>query len=323
MNRSRLRTLLPAAAALAAALLSHHVTAQAVQGTLTQEGQPLAGIRVVLVDESGAARAESATDVTGAFTLNAPSTGRFRVRAEAPGRVPIVSPLMNLAQGQTREFRMVALPGSVGPVALAAAEPVRAVPVRGVTGTAREAPRSARLRDFYDRAQRGGGRYLTREDVERLKPASVGELLRGVPGVVVGGGGRGSIVAVSTRVPRTIVSDNYGNAGSVTTRTGAGPNVARPSPRPGQNDAADLAQTASDPAPKALESQMTECPVQFYIDGISVPLGTGESIEGHVNPQELEGVEVYVRASMVPPQYQRHRGECGVILLWTRERTGS
>jgi carboxypeptidase family protein/TonB-dependent receptor-like protein len=65
-----------------------------------------------------------------------------------------------------------------------------------------------------------------------------------------------------------------------------------------------------------------DCPVQYYLDGISYqPDYAG--VPNDVRPDEVEGIEVYRRLSEVPVEYRRPGAECGVVLIWLRERTGS
>ena len=63
-----------------------------------------------------------------------------------------------------------------------------------------------------------------------------------------------------------------------------------------------------------------DCPVQYYLDGVSYqPDFAG--VPNDVRPDEVEGIEVYRRLSEVPVQYRRRGAECGVVLIWLKERT--
>ena len=63
-----------------------------------------------------------------------------------------------------------------------------------------------------------------------------------------------------------------------------------------------------------------DCPVQYYLDGVSYqPDFAG--VPNDVRPDEVEGIEVYRRLSEVPVEYRRRGAECGVVLIWLRERT--
>lgn len=63
-----------------------------------------------------------------------------------------------------------------------------------------------------------------------------------------------------------------------------------------------------------------DCPVQYYLDGVSyMPDFAG--VPNDVRPDEVEGIEVYRRLSEVPVEYRRRGAECGVVLIWLKERT--
>jgi hypothetical protein len=55
------------------------------------------------------------------------------------------------------------------------------------------------------------------------------------------------------------------------------------------------------------------CPMSFFIDGM--PASPTE-MDG-INPEQVEGVEVYASASAVPAEYQR-RVSCGATFVWMR-----
>ena len=67
---------------------------------------------------------------------------------------------------------LITVPLELAPVTLA---PVR-VAVPGV-------PRSRALREFYDRARKGAGQYLTREDIYRRRARNLADLFRTLPGI--------------------------------------------------------------------------------------------------------------------------------------------
>jgi TonB-dependent Receptor Plug Domain len=183
----------------------------------------------------------------------------------------------------------VALPGAVGPVAAAAASPEEPLPVAGVTARAAPAARSAALRAFYDRARRGTGRFVTREDIERLNPFKLSDVLRGIPGVQVIPDGRGEQVRM---------------AGS------RGPLV-------GQSREPEVPGIGG---VRPVNGEGVDCPVLYFVDGTPHTLSAREYISELVAPSSVEGIEIYPRASEVPVQYQQRGHECGVILIWTRER---
>lgn len=57
------------------------------------------------------------------------------------------------------------------------------------------------------------------------------------------------------------------------------------------------------------------CPVQMYLDGVPLPLGTSTRI---VPVSNLEAVEVYRSSLEAPMEYGGPRASCGVMLIWTR-----
>ena len=59
------------------------------------------------------------------------------------------------------------------------------------------------------------------------------------------------------------------------------------------------------------------CVPQFYIDGQRSQY-TASEIEGLYRADELAGVEVYVRESQRPPEFQDINSRCGAIAIWTR-----
>jgi hypothetical protein len=62
------------------------------------------------------------------------------------------------------------------------------------------------------------------------------------------------------------------------------------------------------------------CEPQVYLDGMDVSMfGTAVTVDDLVQPEDLEGVEVY-GSSSIPVEYIRnHPGdECGAVMLWTR-----
>ena len=59
------------------------------------------------------------------------------------------------------------------------------------------------------------------------------------------------------------------------------------------------------------------CVPQIYLDGQRSHY-TASEIEGLYRADELAGVEVYVRASQRPPEFQDGNTHCGAIVVWTR-----
>lgn len=60
------------------------------------------------------------------------------------------------------------------------------------------------------------------------------------------------------------------------------------------------------------------CEPMIFVDGMYVPLN-GMSLDDMVQPQNLEGVEVYSGPSSLPPSFVRIRAPgCGAVLFWTK-----
>ena len=63
------------------------------------------------------------------------------------------------------------------------------------------------------------------------------------------------------------------------------------------------------------------CPVRFFIDGNSVPLNGG-TIDDLVQPNDVEGIEIYRGVSTVPAEFSGKSlsddSRCGVVAIWTR-----
>jgi hypothetical protein len=116
----RLRPFLSLPAALAAAgfLAAAPARAQAVHGTLVDNaGRPVEQVLVALLDAQGRPAGGALTSAAGAFHIRAPGAGRYSLRAERVGYATVTTPAFALAEGETREERLVA---SGRPVALAA-----------------------------------------------------------------------------------------------------------------------------------------------------------------------------------------------------------
>jgi hypothetical protein len=63
-----------------------------------------------------------------------------------------------------------------------------------------------------------------------------------------------------------------------------------------------------------------DCPVQYYLEGVSWEPDAPGVLGDDVRPNEVEGIEVYRRLSEVPAEYRKAGSECGVVLIWLKER---
>lgn len=148
-------------------------------------GGPLEGAAVSLVG----ARHGVHTDERGRFTLTGLEAGRDTLEVELLGfsskRLPI-----DLAADRLTTVTLL-LSETVLRM-----EEIRVTVKRDNRG---------KLREFYDRMERGFGYFLTPEDVERRDARSTSDLLRGVPGVSVGAN---DIYGAQVRITRRSVSSH-------------------------------------------------------------------------------------------------------------------
>lgn len=161
---------------------------------------------------------------------------------------------------------------------------LRAVPLRLDVLEARgaRASRMPWLRSFYARAESGPGEYFTRADIERMRPRQVSDLFRIVPGMVL------SVSPEGDTSPRMV-------EGTITFRSDA-------SVRAGGG-----------------AGERSSCPILWFVDGSPIEPTDGR-IDTEVDPAEVEGIEIYRRTTLAPAQYRRGHSNCGVVLIWKRER---
>jgi len=166
-NRSLLLT-----CTLLAATAASDLAAQGVNGRLVDDatGGPIASATVTLLGVDGGTVRGMVTDADGAFHFE-PGTGRFRLRAERIGYRTTESPMLDLWRGDVVdvELRM-------------STEAVLLAPLT-VTATSRGRIRNRNLDGFYARRDRGRGRFFTPDDVERIRPVYLTNLLQITPGI--------------------------------------------------------------------------------------------------------------------------------------------
>jgi hypothetical protein len=61
------------------------------------------------------------------------------------------------------------------------------------------------------------------------------------------------------------------------------------------------------------------CPMQVYLD--QVPLPTPFNLDLLPSPRDIAGIEVYAGSATIPPQFNGFNRGCGVILVWTKDRS--
>ncbi|HEU0052677.1 MAG TPA: carboxypeptidase regulatory-like domain-containing protein [Longimicrobium sp.] len=159
-------------AALGAALVLLPSAARAQDGAVLEvrvldaaTRQPLPGAQVVL---TGWRRA--AADRAGVVRLTGVPRGTQTVEA--------------VMLGYASRAVIVDVPVS-GTVARTLELSARPIELAGVSAQARPVRRSPRLEAFYRRSRTGVGVYFTRQQIETLNPASLTDIFRNVPGLVM------------------------------------------------------------------------------------------------------------------------------------------
>jgi hypothetical protein len=140
------------------------------------------------------------------------------------------------------------------------------------------------LAGFYQRMARGWGSYITREEIRKRGARQISELLYGRPDVrVIRRSELQSTVRVGTELSRL-------NVGPLSLGEDGTPQLAADAPLP--------------------------CSPMMYVDGVA--FGRADDVLDQVGPTDIEGIEIYRRATEVPPEFGGLQARCGVILVWTR-----
>jgi hypothetical protein len=152
-------------------LISGELPAQVITGRVldASSNQPIPAAEIRLLDRAGAPREPLIADSAGRFGIT-PPPGIYRLRAVSLGYTQIESPEFNLKE---RTELQIELRLSVAAVPL---EPFRVIAQRPY--------RPSRFDDFNRRAaavqQSGFGHILDRDEIARTRPATVGNLVRGL-----------------------------------------------------------------------------------------------------------------------------------------------
>lgn len=200
-------------------------------------------------------------DSTGSFEIPDVSPGPYRLRATRIGYRDAVGELVLTADSVVDvEIRMSAAAVVLEPVT------VRSRSTRDVSPV---------LRGFYDRMERGAGRFITREEIEARHPVRITDMLRNLP------------------------------------------NLRASPPRMGTSG-----QGFTQP------SNADRCTVVFFVDGMQInqPAMAGQratprhdlAIDDYVQPEEVEGIEVYRGESDTPAEFGTRWVQCGTVVIWTR-----
>jgi hypothetical protein len=136
-----------------------------VAGTVTgEEGQLLSGAEVWV---GGVLLALTAGD------------GRFRI-----ARIPAGPAVLEIRLMGYRSTSVALEMTAEATVTVAVELAPEAIPLEALDVRARD-EMSAELKGFYERRERGGGHYLTREEIARMQSRNLTDVLRRVPGVRV------------------------------------------------------------------------------------------------------------------------------------------
>jgi hypothetical protein len=149
--------------------------------------RPIAGADVVLADSGGARLAGAETDSAGLFRLRTREQGRYVLRVSRPGYLDYQSAPVDV--------------GAVETVAVDIRLGTTAIPLEPIVVTARYA--DPRLVAFHQRRLRraGGGRFITRSEIEGRGRMLTTDVLRTVPGIsIVTVRARGTVGATANMV---------------------------------------------------------------------------------------------------------------------------
>jgi hypothetical protein len=257
---------LPLVMALAAAI---PLEAQTVQGIVKDAGSglPIADASVTLLDDRGRVQRGNLTEPDGSFVIVAPKKGKYTLRVGAAGYKTTDSPEIELKDDVVEEISiMLTSEGETGPPG------------------------------FEARRQRGGGEFLTREQIENLGATMFTDLLQFVPGVDL----------VPLPIDTTLVDrdevERGGRAGYRTVRIK--PDRGNPGAR------------------QTLEPSLDCVPVLFGDGAWWGPVdGASEAgPDGKFVPNNIEAIEIYNHPSVLPDQFNsgKEAMDCGVIVLWMK-----
>jgi hypothetical protein len=128
------------------------------------EGEPVPGVTLHLLADAGEEVSRVLSDEVGGFALPVGSGSAYRIRGTRIGHAELLTERFTMETGDTLD---VLLRMGPQPITLSEIEVVaRARP-----------PRAGRVAGFYERAERGFGTFLTRDDIERRGPVRLVHML--------------------------------------------------------------------------------------------------------------------------------------------------
>jgi len=249
--------------------------------------EPIAGGVLTLIGEGGERLVTIVTDDDGSYRIAAPGAGTYLLEARRMGyRAWIDGPLeLQVGDDWETEYHLQRLPVQLDPVEVTA-EAQRHDPYLDQVG-------------FFERQRSDFGHFVTREDIANRAAKKVTDILISIPGVrlVPGESGlgrsavelRGSLLSYGGVChPRVFID---------------GLMVIRGDARPRGQDIYGMPE-------EGLQTDMRGDPaerMEIALDDV-------------VQPDDIQGIEVYRSAAQVPVQFGGTSTEtqCGVIVIWTR-----
>lgn len=146
-------------------------------------GQTLTSISGVVTDSAGAPIASARVEAQGiAAPVLTDFAGRFRLAGVTPGTVSLSVRRLGFVP---RSLTVPVADGGAEGVAIRLA-PLASVLSPVVVKTGRRVEYAGRLAGYYDRlSRRGGGQFITREQIDRENPRLLTHLLHRVPGITL------------------------------------------------------------------------------------------------------------------------------------------
>lgn len=142
------------------------VTLGLIRGQVVREpeAEPLPGVALHLLTEAGEEVSWALSDEVGGFALPVGSASTYRIRGTRIGHAELLTERFTVETGDTLNVLL-----RMGP------QPI-ALPEIEVVARARP-PRVGRIAGFYERAERGFGTFLTRDDIERRGAVRLAHML--------------------------------------------------------------------------------------------------------------------------------------------------
>jgi hypothetical protein len=160
----------PLLLALAAALPAH---AQVLHGRVADaaDGSPVAAAQILALDGAGATAASAVSGADGRYELALPSAGAVRLQVSRIGFRTGISPTVQVGEGERMEVDLSLRP--------------EVVQLEAVQAQSRVTPNfhDPRARGFYERMDRGRGKYYTPEQIFRLNRSRTSDLITTYAGI--------------------------------------------------------------------------------------------------------------------------------------------